>query len=108
MPLQQLLEIVAKFDPTDLASEAAAKISKFRADLGVNVTTDESGEPLETPNRLNPKLAEQQALEQTITRNQNQNVAIDINDRTGNANVSSSNNAIPVNVQRTVGLNFGG
>ena len=48
MPLQQLLEIAARVTGFDWASDAAKSIAKFRADMGVNVTTDESGKPLPT------------------------------------------------------------
>ena len=99
MPLQQLLEIAAKLTGFDWAADAAKSIEKFRADMGVNVTTDESGKPIEA---INPKKSEQDALVERMESTQNQNVKIDINDKTGRAKMMTDTNLIPINLTSTL------
>src|SRR5258706_656868 len=102
MPLQQLLGIVAKFTGFDWAANAAKGIEKFRADMGVNVTTDESGKPLAEKPALNPKGAAQDALVQRLESTNNANVAIDINDPTGRAKASSDNDFVKIKTTSTM------
>jgi len=101
MPLQQLLTLIAKIDPTGFASKAAAKIEEFRTGMGVNVTTDESGKPLPA---INPKAAEQEALAQTIESTNNAKVKIDVNDPTQRTKVTSDSDDVEIVVGSTLGL----
>lgn len=76
-PLQQILEIVARVTGFEWADNAAKNLAKFREDLGVNVTTDESGEPLKP---VNPEKEKQEALVMRQENTTNANVNLNIND----------------------------
>lgn len=102
MPIQQIVELIAKVTGAEWAENAVKSIQKFRADLGVNTTTNESGQPLVRP-AVNPEAARQDAIVQRIETNR-QNVAIDIRDQTGRASVQSDNDMIPVTLTSTMGF----
>jgi TP901 family phage tail tape measure protein len=95
MPLQQLLEVAARFTGSDMAARAAESIENFRANIGVE-TGDTGGTPA-----VNPEAERQDALSRTINE-QRQNVAIDINDQTGRADVSSDADFVPVNLNSSM------
>jgi hypothetical protein len=95
MPLQQVLKIISNLTGFDWAKDAMKGIESLRADMGVNVETDESGNPIAEKKLINPK--------ESVTT-QNQNVAIDINDRTGRASVDPGNNMIPIKLSSTLGF----
>jgi TP901 family phage tail tape measure protein len=101
MPLNQVLELIAKFTGADWASSAAKGIEEFRKKLEVNVDSEPTDD--EPHPEVNPKADEQDAMIQRIEKQQ-QNVAIDIRDQTGRANVSSDNNFIPIKLTSTMGL----
>lgn len=92
MPLQQLLGLVAKFTGWDWASSATKNIEKFRADMGVNVTTDESGNPIEEKPVLDTKKTQNEALVEKMQSTNNAHVKIDINDPTGRTTVKPVGN----------------
>jgi TP901 family phage tail tape measure protein len=116
MPLQQILEIASGLPGKmgEWAATGAAKIEEFRANLGVNTTTDESGNPL-NPTGASPMLDSGQpfmlqnnpqavAAQSSVERMESvsrQNVSIDIKDQTGRASVSSDNDMIPINLTTT-------
>lgn len=60
MPIQQVLELVAKFTGADWASNAVKKIEGFRAEIGVAES-------------VNPKLAEQESMRTIVRENTNNN-----------------------------------
>ena len=96
MPLQQLLKIIAAVTGADWATSAMNSIEQFRKDLGVNV---------ETP-AVNPEQAKQDGIRETIST-QRQNVAIDIRDQTGRAQMTNDNPLIPINLTSTMGMQPG-
>lgn len=55
---------------------------------------------------INSKKAEQDAMVSRTESTQKQNVSIDINDKTGRASVTSSNDMVPVKVSSTLGNGF--
>lgn len=99
MPMQQLLELVAKIPGMgDLAGNAAAKIAAIRDGLGVNTgSSDESeAEVLPTTN--------QASNEQLIERTNNSNVNLNIKDKGNNVeSVEQNGNTIPINLGRGIG-----
>jgi len=100
-PLQYVLSLIAKITGADWAKSASTGIEKFRTDIGVDVNGN--GETSVTP-AINSKKTEQNAL--IVSRSestQRQNVSIDINDSTGRANVTSSNDMVPITTTRTLG-----
>ena len=100
MPLQQLLSIAAKFDPTGVAAKAAAGIEKFRGELGLNVGSSESTDKA----AVNP-VRERQDY---VTREeQKQHVSIDIRDQTGRASMNSDNSMVPVYLTSTKPITYG-
>lgn len=105
MPLQQVISLIADVTGAEWATKAAASLEAFRKDMGVNVSTDESGNPLKSQ-VANPELSKQNSLTSVFEKIQKQNVAIDINDNSGKALVSSDNNLVPVKLSSTKG--FGG
>tara|TARA_R110001599_G_scaffold318295_1_gene527887 strand:- start:1610 stop:3553 length:1944 start_codon:yes stop_codon:yes gene_type:complete len=93
MPLQQLLEIASGLPGKmgALAATGAAKIEAFRAELGLNVEKKELA---------NPAQERQEGLSKELKESL-QKVSIDINDNTGNAEVSSDADFVPINVTST-------
>lgn len=74
MPFQQIAKIVSKLTGAEWASDAVKSIEAFRAKLGVNTTTDESGKLL-TP-AINPKAIDQENRSQNVSGS----IRMDIND----------------------------
>ena len=105
MPLQQLLQIAAKLPGKagEWASSGASKIEAFRANLGVNTTTDESGDALNKKEAINTKAAEQDALIQRMESTKTSNVNVNFNDPGGMVkNVQSDNDLIPIKLSSTM------
>lgn len=101
MPLQQVFELLTNVPLIgDFANDAANSIEQFRQGLGVNVTSDVAENNTEPLENVNLEQTRQENLQRIVTE-QNQNVAIDINDNTGNATVSSDNDLIPVTLSPT-------
>lgn len=100
MPLQQILKIIAGVTGAEWATNAMKSIEEFRKNLGVNVTTDESGAALEKP-LINPEVSRQESLKETIKTSQ-QSVAIDINDKSGKASMGANSGGIPVKLTSTM------
>lgn len=116
-PLQHLLELAAKLPGKmgDWASAGAEKLNNFRSRLGVNMD-DDSGDPASSKEPVSiagidsggegvtsPEVLNSKILQETITKQQ-QNVKIDIADKTGRASVESDNDLASVNVTPTNGL----
>ena len=80
MPLQQVFHLLAKLPKSlggGMFASAEAKLLDFRTNLGVNTTTDESGNTAVKP-AVNSKAAAQQGMVNAVqTNNQNKNVTID-------------------------------
>lgn len=101
MPLQQIAKLLAAWTGIEAFANAEKLIAFARRQLEVNVSTDENGQPVETP-VLNPERERQAALRETITT-QRQNVAIDIRDQTGRATMDTDNTVVPVRLTSTMG-----
>ncbi len=89
MPFQQLMGIIAKLTGFNWAADAAKNLGKFRADMGVNVTTDESGNPLPTNTAINPKTVQAEHLASTINNNKSEKVTFDFVNLPAGVKVSS-------------------
>lgn len=100
MPLEQVMKIIASVTGADWASQAAKDMEKFRSDLGVNVTTDESGQSLEKKPAL--LSSAQQAIQKMESTN-NAKVSIDVKDPNKRTNVSSDNNFVQIKTSSTMG-----
>lgn len=105
MPLQQALELIAKFTGADWAASAAESIKNFRTELGVNTTSDESGEALQAKPAVNPKAAEQDSMVSKMIDIKQQNVAISIVDPNNRTSVKSDSDLVPIRLGSTVGFN---
>lgn len=67
MPLQQVVKLIGNITGAQWAKDLDATIQGFRTNIGVNTTTDESGEPLARP-AINPKTAaDPQTFNSTLT-----------------------------------------
>jgi TP901 family phage tail tape measure protein len=103
MPLQQVAKIIADLTGSEMAANAVKSIEAFRKGMGVNVTTDESGESLAKP-AVNPEASKQSSLQETI-KQVSQNVKLLIDNKTGYAaSVESDNNFVPVSLSSTMGF----
>lgn len=97
MPLQQLLELMANIPVIGgKISPLAEKLQNFREGLGVNVTTDESG------NTLNPDATVEKVRTERIEKTNNAKVGIDINDKSGLADVVKNTGA-NIKLTKTLG-----
>lgn len=75
-PVQQLLTLLSNIPGIGkFAASGASKIASIREGLGVNTTTDESGEPLNAA--VNPKKSEQDALVSRMETTQNKSMFLD-------------------------------
>lgn len=103
MPMQQLLELVARVTGSDMASKAAASIASMREDLGVDVSGGSQGGAIPA---INPEKNKQDALVQKMESTQNAKVQLDVNDKTGRANISTDNSKIvKIKSTSTTGFN---
>lgn len=104
MPLQQILQIASNLPGKmgEWAQAGANNIEQFRANLGVNTTTDESGEPIKEA--VNTDADQTSALTRVVENIQKQNVSINIKDQTGRAEVNNGGNFVPVKLSSTVGF----
>ena len=97
MPLQQVFQLLSNIPGLgDFARSAIAGIEEFRKDLGVNVTTDESGKPI-----INASAGTEQARTERFEKTENQNVGITIKDETGKAEIDTGSGLIPVKIEPT-------
>lgn len=81
MPIQQVMELIAKFTGAEWASAAVQKIEAFRTGLGVSTDT----------NAINPKAAEQDALANRIESTKTYQSLLMIEDKSGKANLENEN-----------------
>lgn len=104
MPLQQIFKLASSLPGKmgDWASQGASDIEKFRGNIGVNTTTDESGNALDKKEAINTKQAEQEALVQRMEKTSTSNVNVNFNDPGGMVkNIQQDNNLIPINLTST-------
>jgi TP901 family phage tail tape measure protein len=81
MPIQQVASIIASVTGADWASNAVKAIEAYRKNLGVNVTTDESGGVLPKKELVNPEARRQQAIQQIVSeKTNNAHVKFEVND----------------------------
>jgi TP901 family phage tail tape measure protein len=95
-PMQQLLELVARFTNADWANSAVQSMKEFRADLGVQ--TDEAGTLEEA---ANPQAERNDIMTERMESTVNNRIALDINDPTGRTKVSENKSRIPITVTST-------
>lgn len=95
MPVQQLLELLAKIPGMeDLAGSGAKKILELRQSLGVNTG------PTDKPVLDSPETAQSRATQETISTQRN-TLGIDINDPGGNVRGTKSRGPISIPVKTT-------
>ena len=99
MPIQQLLELIAKIPGLGGASGFANSIFEFRKTLGVEVESDESrSSPL-----INPKAAEQSALTEKIEKITTTNATLTILDKENRTSIEADSQFMPV-IKTTLGV----
>jgi TP901 family phage tail tape measure protein len=91
MPAQQLIGIIADFTGAEWAKNAVKNIDAFRANLGVNTTTDESGNPLPGKEAVSTKVAESENQKQQIELMKTYNSRLTIEDKTGRGKLDNDN-----------------
>lgn len=91
MPIQQVLQLIARFTGADWASNAVQKIESFRAEMGVNTA-------------VNPKASEQESM-RTIIKENNNNATVNwtVNDPNRWLKPEATSNGIPVKTGSTLG-----
>lgn len=87
-PIQQVMELIAKFTGLDFASTAAKSLQNFRAELGVDVGANEQAKPV-----VNTAATKQESFNETIRTNNN-NSTLTIKDLTGRGQLQGENNNI--------------
>lgn len=97
-PIQQLFKLLSKLPVIgDKFAAGAARMQAFRENLGVNTTTSASGE------LLNPDATIEKVRTERSEKTINNNLSIDINDKSGMASVGPNPSGIPVNLTTTLG-----
>lgn len=102
MPLEQLMGIISKFTGFDWAASAQSGLHKLRTDIGVNTTTDESGNALPTKELLSTKAAQQDAILQQNENTNNAKVAITIKDPNNRTSAESDNDLVEIKTTSTM------
>jgi hypothetical protein len=102
MPLEQILGIIAKVTGADWAAKAALDLSKFRADMGVNTETDESGAGLNK--QYNTQSQKEENMQKMFSESvQRQNTRVTIENQTNSPMTQRSDNSItPVTLSSTL------
>jgi TP901 family phage tail tape measure protein len=88
-PVQQLLKLIGNITGATWATQAAKGIGFMRQSLGVNTTTDESGQPLQTK-AINPKAEDRANILEMISSQFNSTLTIQ--DNTGRGKLSGDKN----------------
>jgi TP901 family phage tail tape measure protein len=91
MPLQQILSLIGKVTGFDWAKNAASGLEKFRSNIGVNTTTDESGEPLPGKEKLSTKVAQNDTRREEISTIKAYQSKLLIEDKTGKGKLENDN-----------------
>lgn len=97
MPMQQVMKLIASITGFQWAKNAESNLDKFRANLGVNTTTDEGGNAI-----VNPKEAEQNALVQKMEQTNHAKVDINVKDPNGRTTAESNNNFVNIQTSSTM------
>ncbi len=104
MPLQQVFQLMTQLPGVgEFAQKAVDQIEAFRKNIGVNVTTNESGETFTGKGPINPKVMEQQSLMQAMQSTRDARVQLDVNDPNGRVSAKSENNFVKINNSSTMG-----
>jgi len=100
--VQQMYAVIGKLTGAKWATNQSNNIAKVRSHMGVNTTTDENGNPIDTP-AINSKKTEQDSMVSKITETQKQKLSIDINDNSnGKASFKTDSNLIPIKMTSTM------
>lgn len=109
MPLQQLLEIVAKLTGSKMAIQGVKDLQAFREKLGVNVNTDENGAMTgkRVDELINPQTKKNEAMSKNFEMINQSRVQIDVNDPNKNIGVKKvSGDNISIKNTSTMGYAF--
>jgi TP901 family phage tail tape measure protein len=103
-PIEALLKLIGKL-PTwlggGLAVDAASSIEGLRKAMGVNVDTDESGNPLKPKiAAVNPKVEQEMSFQKMFALNEAR-ATLTINDPNNRTNVESSGKGLQINTVST-------
>lgn len=96
MPLQQILSLIAKVSGFEWAANAASSIEKFRSDIGVNVDTDENGNPLPGKVAINNKGVQHEAIMQKMEQTNHAKATLTINDPDNRTSVKSEGKGLNI------------
>jgi len=97
MPLQQLFQLLSNVPGVGGFSQGLVeKIAGFREELGVNVTTDESGKEI-----INPAATVEQARTERFETTEKQQASLIIKDQSGRAELDTGGGAIPITLENT-------
>ena len=97
MPLQKMFELLANVPGIGgFSQNIVEKIAGFREQLGVNVTTDESGKEI-----INPAATVEQSRTERFETTEKQQASIIIKDQTGRAELDTGGGLIPITLENT-------
>lgn len=104
MPLQQVFQLISKFTGFDWASSAAAGIGQLRNNLGVNTTTDESGNPIKNNKPVvNPKVTQNEGLSSVFKEMSMQNATLNIKGAPPGSTVDPGKGSLKIQMSSTMG-----
>jgi hypothetical protein len=107
MPMQKVAELLASLTGFDVYKNAAKSIEATRKAMGVNVTTDESGEALAPKPIVNPEASKQDAMVQRMESTNNARVDMHINDPGNRVKAESSSPLVNIFTSSTLKPSFG-
>jgi TP901 family phage tail tape measure protein len=105
MPLEQVVSLIAKTTGFEWAVNLEKDLGRFRQGMGVNTTTDESGEQRKNAPLLNTQAEKEANMQKMFSETvQRQQTELLIKNKSGNdIDVKSNNNITPVKLTSTVG-----
>lgn len=98
-PLEQILNIAAKLTGWDWVGQAAGDLGKIRAFIGTSQNDPVVNQ--QTVETVNPDASRQESFSEIVKTTQN-NIGLEINDKTGRAGVTKNTGGIPVNMSSTL------
>ena len=106
LPLQQILELVAKFTGADWATKAAESVAGFRQGLGVQtaMTANGGAATVESKPMVNTEKSRQEALVQRMENTNNSRVDINVNDPTGRTETKGQGSNLKIKTSSTLGF----
>lgn len=107
MPMQKVSELLAKWTGWEIFETSAKATQAARKYIGVNTTTDESGEPLAPKPVVNPEASKQEAMVQRMESTNNARIDLNVFDPGHKVEAKSNSPLVNIFTSSTLKPSFG-